>query len=147
MTRLTSYVPSLRSCATPLRSLVVFNTWAVTVRSSPCSNLSNLCSASSISLLPISFLRNVPNRSEGSSATDVGDKRTRSLLLHLLCCNSEYRQHLCHNLSHHIRHRCSWRDFCIGLETYKEVFDFVEEFDERIAARSRVPSRLSERVL
>jgi hypothetical protein len=54
-TRLTSDVPFLRS-------VVVFNTCALTVRSSPCSNLSNLCNASSISFLPISFLKKVPAR-------------------------------------------------------------------------------------
>ena len=80
-----------------------------------------------------------------SSAT--GNERTRSPLLHLLRGDSKHAQHFRHNLSHHIRNRRSRRDFCIGLETYKEAFDFVEEFDERIAARSRVPSRLCEMVL
>ena len=38
-------------------------------------------------------------------------------------------------------------DFCIGLEPNKKVLDFVEELDERIAVRSRVPRRLGEKVL
>ena len=85
--------------------------------------------------------------SVGKLSSGTGNERTRSPLLHLLRRDSKHAQHFCHNLSHHIRHRRSRRDLCIGLETYKEVFDFVEEFDERIAARSSVPSRLREKVL
>ena len=77
----------------------------------------------------------------------MGDELTRSPLLHLLCHDSKHTQYFRHNLSHHIRHRCSRRNLCIGLETYKEVFNFVEELDERIATRSRVPCRLREKVL
>ena len=72
----------------------------------------------------------------------VRDGPTRSPLLHLLCCDSKHSQHSRHNLSHHFRHRWSREYFCIGLEAYKEVFDFVEEFDKRISARSRVPRHL-----
>ena len=45
--------------APPLISLVALNTCANTARSSPCSNLSNFNNASSISVRPASFLRNV----------------------------------------------------------------------------------------
>ena len=72
---------------------------------------------------------------------------TRSLLLNLLSRNSKHTQHFRHNLSHHIRNRRGRWDFCIGLETYKEVFDLVEELDECIAARSCVPRRLRGKVL
>ena len=85
--------------------------------------------------------------SVGKLSSGTGNERTRSPLLHLLRRDSKHAQHFCHNLSHHIRHRRSRRDLCIGLEAYEEVFDFVEEFDERIAARSSVPSRLREKVL
>ena len=77
----------------------------------------------------------------------TGDTPTRSPLLHLLCRDSKHAQHLRHNLSHHIRHRCSRRDFCIGLEAYEEIFDFVEKLDQRIVTCSRVPRRLREKVL
>ena len=77
----------------------------------------------------------------------VEDKPTRSSLLHLLCCNGKHGQHFRHNLCHHIRHRRSRVDFCIGLEAYKEVFDFVEEFNKHFSASSRVPRRLREMVL
>ena len=77
----------------------------------------------------------------------TGNERTRSPLLHLLRRDSKHTQHFRHNLSHHICYRGRRRDFCIGLETNEEVFDFVEELDERIAARSRVPRRLREKVL
>ena len=77
----------------------------------------------------------------------TGDKRTCSFLLHLLRRDSKHTQHFRHNLSHHSRHRRSRRDFCIGLETYEEIFEFVKELDERIATRRRVPSRLREMVL
>jgi hypothetical protein len=33
------------------------------------------------------------------------------------------------------------------MEAYEEVFDFVEEFNKRLAARSRVPRRLRQMVL
>ena len=56
----------------------------------------------------------------------VGDELTCSPLLHLLCCDGKHCQHFRHNLSHHIRHRRSRVDLRIGLEAYKEVFDFVE---------------------
>ena len=75
------------------------------------------------------------------------DEPTCSPLRHLLRRDSKHTQHFRHNLSHHIRHRCSRRDVYIGLETYEEVFDFVEELDELIATRSRVPRRLREKVL
>ena len=74
-------------------------------------------------------------------------ERTRSPLLHLLCCDSKHTQHFRHDLSHHIRHRRSRRDFCIGLEAYEEVFDLVEELDQHIATRSGVPRCLREKVL
>ena len=70
------------------------------------------------------------------------DERTRSPLLHLLRRDSKHAQHFRHNLSHHIRNRRSRWGFCIGLESNEEVFNLVEELDQRIAARGRVPRRL-----
>ena len=75
------------------------------------------------------------------------DEPTCSPLLYLPRRNSKHTQDFCHNLSHNIRNRRSRRDFCIGLETNEEVFDFVEKLDQRIATRSRVPRRLREKVL
>ena len=70
------------------------------------------------------------------------DERTRSPLLHLPRRDSKHAQHFRHNLSHHIRNRRSRWGFCIGLESNEEVFNLVEELDQRIAARGRVPRRL-----
>ena len=76
-----------------------------------------------------------------------GGKLTCSLLPHLLRHDSKHGQHFRHDLSHHIRHRLGLWDFCVGLEAYEEVFDFIKEFDKRVSARSCVPRRLRETVL
>lgn len=82
---------------------------------------------------------------EGKSG--AGNGPTCPPLFHHLCRDSEHTQHFRHNLSHYIRNRHSRWDFCIGLEAYKEVFELVEEFDQRISAGSRVPCRLCKMVL
>ena len=71
-----------------------------------------------------------------------GNERTSSLLLHLLRRDSKHTQHFHNYLSHHICNRWGRRDFCICLEVYEEIFNFVEEFDKHISACSRVPRRL-----
>lgn len=71
-----------------------------------------------------------------------GNERISSLLLHLLRRNCKHIQHFRDYLSHHICNRWGWRDFCICLEAYEEVFNLVEEFNKHISACSRVPRRL-----
>jgi hypothetical protein len=116
---------------------------AAAIPASCCVNLSNRFKASSISFFPTSFFKYF---SENILETTIyrREQRTRSTLLHLLCCNREDIQHLNHYLHDYVRHCIRWLYCRMRLEALEEVLDVLEEIDEGAMARFDILGCLSQ---
>ena len=73
---------------------------------------------------------------------DHRKERTRSALSHFLRRDREDVQHLDHDLYYDVLHRVCRRHGYISLKTFEEVFDTLEEIDERILAGFNIFGRL-----
>lgn|ERR1700761_4151908 len=118
-----------------MRALESLATCAITVRSSPCSNLSNLCNVSSISFTPATFLKNVSSRIKRW----VTHRRRRTHLFVLAIARIDSTSAM---IFANRRYRRSRWVFCVGLEAGEEAFDSVKKLDERFESRDlrRYPS-------
>src|ERR1700760_1476207 len=95
---------------------VAFRFCAMPIQASSWVSLSNLFSASSMSVLPISFFAYFSNHRSINSYISVQQMLTYSALSDFLRCDPKDRQNLNHNLNdytHHFRGRLS---FCVALE-------------------------------
>ena len=101
---------TLSSMRTTLSSTVcvAFRTCAVTIRTSSFVSLSNLFSASSISVFPISFLRYFSDKFLNQQQPVVQKSHTYTALLHLLRGNPKNRKHLHHYFHNDVNHFRWW---------------------------------------
>src|SRR5580698_2771904 len=83
---------------------VAFRFCAATIRASSCVSLSSFFSASSISVLPISFFAYFSNHLSANDITFIREILTHSALLNLLCRNPENREYLSHYLNDYVHH-------------------------------------------
>ncbi len=113
------------------------------MRASSCVSLSNLFSMVSISLSPNNFFANCSAiRSEVVASDHSKTQLTESSSIDLYLRQSKYRNQLDHYLRDYIRHQRVQRDLGINMETFEEVADAFEEFEEGVVARAYSISRL-----
>ena len=104
--------------------------------------MSSLFSASSISVLPISFFAYFSKLYSANRDKDVRRTLTHSALLDFLCCDPENRECLHQYLNDYIHHFCCRPYFCVYLETSKEQLNPLEDVDKSVFACSNIFSRL-----
>ena len=61
---------------------------------------------------------------------------TRTVLVNLLCRDGKDTKHLGHDLDNHLRHPCSHWDVDIGLQPSEDVFDALEQVEQRNLRRT-----------
>jgi hypothetical protein len=83
-------------------------------------------------------------RRVGPKAAARKDQLTESSGVHLLCRESEDRQHFNHYLNEYFGHRRCGRDLRVDLEASEEVFDTFKKIDQGIIASFDVLGRLSD---
>ena len=62
--------------------------------------------------------------------------------LQFLCCDRKDRQHLCHNLNDHVRHRRSRCEDNVYLKPAEEMFDPIKDINYLFLASARIVSCL-----
>src|SRR5713226_2341619 len=87
---------------------VASRTSAVTIRTSSFVSLSNLLSASSISVFPVSFFMYFSNKFLNQQQVVVQESHTYMALFHLLRANPKNRKHLHHYLHNDVHHFRWW---------------------------------------
>ena len=104
--------------------------------------MSSLLSASSISVLPISFFAYFSKHYSANSDIFVRQTLTYSALLYLLRGNPEKRQYFGHYLNNNIHHFVGRSCFCVDLDTSEKHFDSFENVDKSFLACSNIFSCL-----
>jgi hypothetical protein len=136
------HTPSMTAFTLPSIVCVTFRTCAVAIRASSCVNLSSLFNASSMSVLPTSFLRYF-SENISVDGDDFGSQGlTRSALPDLFrrdCKNAE-------NLNHY-RCSCIYHFFIrwhrrVDFKTSKKGFYAFEDVNKSILAGSNIFSDL-----
>ena len=109
-----------RPCTSPTLLLVVFVTFkscAAVIRASSCVSLSNLFSASSISVFPISFFRYFTANGFVSENLFVDEMLTYSALFDFFCCNPNKVEDLDHYGRNYVHHSLIWCHFGVYFQT------------------------------
>jgi hypothetical protein len=135
------YTPSmtaatLSSTAFTLSSIVcvTFRTCAVAIRASSCVSLSNLFNASSISVLPTSFLRYFSENISVNGDRFAPQTLTRSALPDLFRCNRKNAENLDHYRCNCIHHFFVRRYRHVDFETSEKGFYAFENVNESVLA-------------
>src|SRR6202789_4526844 len=92
--------------------LATFRTCAAAIRASSCVSLSNLFSASSISVLPNNFIRYFSGNGSVNGNTIIQQRLTRPSLSDLFSRNSKNVEHLHHCFGDYVHHflvKCRFR--------------------------------------
>src|SRR6266853_5059455 len=82
----------------------IFRSSADAIRASSCVNLSSSCSASGISVFPISFFKYFSGYMSAKKRKSTCDQLTPPSALHFLCRDPKDRYHLHHDLNNYFRH-------------------------------------------
>src|SRR6267154_463076 len=123
---------------------VAFRFCAAAIRASSSVSLSSLFSASSISVLPISFFAYFSDHLSVNDVIFICKILTHPALLDLLCRDPQNGENLDHYLNEYIHHFRSWRHLCVGLETSEKHFNALEDVDKSALACPNILSRLGD---
>jgi hypothetical protein len=118
--------------------LATFRTCAAAIRASSCVSLSSLFSASSMSVLPISFFRYFSVNSSVNGNTIIQQQLTRPSLSDLFSCNSnnvEDFHHYFRDCIHHFLVKCRFR---VNLESLEKCFYTLEDLKKSVLARANI---------
>jgi hypothetical protein len=118
--------------------LATFRTCAAAIRASSCVSLSSLFSASSISVLPISFFRYFSENGSVNGNTIIQRQLTHPSLSDLFSCNSKNVEHLHHNFRDYIHHFLVKCRFRINLESLEKAFYALEHLKKSVLARANI---------
>ncbi len=114
------------------------------IQTSSCIRVSNIFNASSISILPNSFLKYISDQIwEWSSVKYTLKKElTCSHSFRLLRRDGENREYLSHDLHKYLRHFSGQRNPSINPKALEEALDALKDFDKRIVASALIFCRL-----
>jgi hypothetical protein len=126
--------PSITLSSTLLPALcVAFNPCAATIRTSSFVRLSNLRKASSISVLPTSFFKNVSGKMVNPERPSLSKHQLTSFaLLNLFCRDGENGKYFDHDFHHNVRHSYGRWNLDINFKSSEAVLDAFEEVDKYV---------------
>ena len=131
-TTLSSTTPALSPTCVAIRYC------AIPIQASSGASLSSLFSASSVSVLPISFFPNFSKHRSIICIKFVEWVLTCCGFFDLLRCDREDREYLRHYLHNYIHHFRTRLHFCVDLDTSKDVFYSLEYVDKSVVTCSSI---------
>jgi hypothetical protein len=118
--------------------LATLRTCAAAIRASSCVSLSSLFSASSISVLPISFFRYFSENGSINGNAIIQRQLTHPSLSDLFSCNSKDVQDLHHRFGDYIHHFLVKCRFRINLESLEKSFYALKDLKKSVLARTNI---------
>jgi hypothetical protein len=118
--------------------LATLRTCAAAIRASSCVSLSNLFSASSISVLPISFFRYFSESDSVNGNIIIQRQLTYPSLSDPFSCNSKDVQDLHHCFGDYVHHFLVECRFRVNFESLEEAFYALEHLKKSILACANI---------
>src|SRR6267154_5776548 len=122
--------------------LATFRTWAAAIRASSCVSLSSLFSASSISVLPISFFKYFSENGSVNGSTFEQQQRTHPPLSDLFSCNSKNVKDFHQYFSDYVHHFLVKCRFSVDHQSLEKCFYALEHLKKSVLARADIPDSL-----